>query len=90
MDTYYGVPGPDAISPEVVYDITRQAYCDATGASQEEANRLYYYTYFVIDTDEPYFAVTVFYDEAGRNSTDVSIEIYQDGSIKDVCLGTNG
>jgi len=90
MDTYYGVPGPDAISPEVVYDIARQAYCDATGASQEEANRLYYYTYFVIDTDEPYFAVTVFYDEAGRNSTDVSIEIYQDGSIKDVCLGTNG
>ena len=46
--------------------------------------------YSVVDTLSKCVAVTVFYDEAGRNSTDVSIEIYQDGSIKDVCLGTNG
>ncbi|MBQ6255393.1 MAG: hypothetical protein IJJ60_02280, partial [Clostridia bacterium] len=90
LDTSYGVPGPEAISQEKVYAIARQAYCDATGASQEEADRLYCYSYFVIDSDAPYFAVTIFYDVDARNATDFSIEIYQDGSIKGVYMGTNG
>ncbi len=90
LDTSYGVPGPEAITQEEVYAIARQAYCDATGASQEEADRLYCYSYFVIDSDAPYFAVTIFYDVDARNATDFSIEIYQDGSIKGVYTGTNG
>ena len=90
LDTSYGVPGPEAITQEEVYAIARQAYCDATGASQEEADRLYCYSYFVIDSDAPYFAVTIFYDVDARNATDFSIEIYQDGSIKGVYMGTNG
>ena len=90
LDTSYGIPGPEAITQEEAYAIARQAYCDATGASREEADGLYCYSYFMIDFDQPYFAVTIFYDVDARNATEFSIEIYQDGSIKGVYMGTNG
>ena len=90
LDTAYGVPGPEAITQDEAYAIARREYCKATGASPEEADRLYCYSYFMVDFDEPYFAVTVFYDEAGWNATDFCIDIYPDGTVKGVYLGVNG
>ncbi len=86
----YGVPGEGDITREEAYAIARKAYCEASGATMEESEKLYCYSYFVIDEETPYYSVSFFYDEAASMLYGFTIEIYGSGEIKAIYLEVNG
>ncbi len=87
----YGVPGPDDITPEEACAIARRVYCETIGASPEEADKLYCFSYFMINEERPYYSISLFYDaEAYSLAGEISIDIYSDGEIKSVITGSNG
>lgn len=87
---FYGVPGEGDITREEAYAIARKAYCEATGATMEESEKLYCYSFFMINAETPYYSVSFFYDEAASMLYGFSIEIYRDGEIKAIYLEGNG
>lgn len=86
----YGVPGEGDITREEAYAIARKAYCEASGATMEESEKLYCYSYFVIDEETPYYSVSFFYDKAASMLYGFTIEIYGSGEIKAIYLEVNG
>ena len=86
----YGVPEKGDITSQEAYAIARKAYCEATGSTKEESEKLYCYSYFLIDEEKPYYAISFFYDETASMLYDFCIEIYGDGEIKAVFYNGNG
>lgn len=85
---FYGIPDSSTISQEDAYEIARRKYCEQTGSSEQEANSLFCYSYFMIDEERPYYAITFFLDREATKSTGFYIEIYGDGEIRNL-FGTN-
>ncbi|MBQ9264594.1 MAG: hypothetical protein IJ189_10390 [Clostridia bacterium] len=86
----YGIPDTSDISADEAYKIARKAYQDATGISEHELEEIYCYSYFIVDEERSYYAITMFYDQEATLSTEFSIQIFGNGEIKEVFGGNNG
>lgn len=86
----YGIPVENQISQQQAYSIARTEYANITGTPKKDTDSLYCYSYYIINTGEPYYAITLFADPEATVPLEFSIEIYGTGEIKEIYNGNNG
>lgn len=88
----YGVPGPEDVSQAQAHEIARDAYCAAMNISREEGEKLYAYSFFVIQEafGVPHYSVCFFRDLEAAQAMPGAVLVSHTGEVLEVQLQSNG